>query len=218
MIREAIVNGQFYPKGKSELKKMIESFTPKVNSRIKAKGVILPHAGYIYSGKVAVVTVSQILPKKKIIILGPNHTGWGNSFSIWAKGSWRTPFKDIRIDVDLAGKILGEGSEIAEDYTAHAQEHSIEVELPILSYFFDEFNFVPICCQISNLKKYQKVAEQIASAIKNIKEDVLIVASTDLTHYEPEESARTKDRLALEQVINLDEEGLLSTVKKQRIY
>ena len=142
MLREPAVAGQFYPAGKEELSGMIESLRPKEPARLNALGIILPHAGYLYSGTVAVVTVSKVLAKKRLIILGPNHHGVGDTFALSAKGKWRTPFADIAIDTDCAEKILAEGSYITDDPLAHKFEHSIEVALPILYYFFKDFTFL----------------------------------------------------------------------------
>ena len=217
MIREAVVSGQFYPGQNQELKDLIEGFRPKGSLKISAKGIILPHAGFIYSGRVAVTTVSKVLPKKKLIILGPNHTGKGAQFSLWKKGAWKIADKEINIDTNIAAAILNSGKSISADTTAHIEEHSIEVELPILNHFFGDFKFVPIACQKASLAAYQEAAEQIFKALKNLREDFLLVASTDLTHYEPEATARRKDRLAIEAIINLDEQELLKRVKEENI-
>jgi hypothetical protein len=217
MVRRAIVAGQFYPEDVERLNRMIEKFSPKATSKINAKAIILPHAGYIYSGKVAAVTVSKISPKKRLIILGPNHTGLGEDFALWTKGEWCIPSGKIPIDENLAESILKKGNYIKEDYFAHQNEHSIEVELPILNYFFGEFKFVPICCQISNIEEYKMVASQIIEGIKQIKEEILLVASTDMSHYEPDSTARKKDRLALEAITNLDAEALVRVTERERV-
>lgn len=217
MIRKPVVSGQFYPEEASELKKAIEEFKPRDCAKLSASALILPHAGYTYSGRVAVTTVSKVLARKRIIILGPNHTGYGADFGLWPKGKWITPLSEIEIDEELSSKILGSGDEIIADELAHNFEHSIEVELPILYYFFKEFKFVPIVCQTCALSNYESAAEQIYSAIKNIKNEVMLVASSDMTHYEPDLAVRRKDRLALECIINLDAQGLLKTVKKDNI-
>jgi AmmeMemoRadiSam system protein B len=217
MIREMVVNGQFYPKDKKKLSEIIESFTTKELSRISAKAIILPHAGYVYSGNVAVATVNKILPKKRLIILGPKHTAYGEGFALWRKGKWKIPFGEIEIDEEMADLILTSGDYIKEDYLAHNEEHSIEVELPILHCFFKDFKFVPIACQVSDINTYKNVASQIYRAVKRIKDDVLFVASTDMTHYEPDSTARKKDRDAIENIINLDCEGLVKKVKKENI-
>ncbi|MCK9614544.1 MAG: AmmeMemoRadiSam system protein B [Candidatus Omnitrophica bacterium] len=217
MIREPVVSGQFYPDKASELRKAIEAFKLKDSARAVAYGLILPHAGYVYSGRVAVSAVNKVLPKKRIIILGPNHTGYGEDFGMYASGSWKIPFADLSIDCDLAQRILKSGTNITPDTLAHKFEHSIEVELPILYYFFGNFSFVPIVCGVATLSTYEKVATQIFLAVKNIKEDILFIASSDMTHYEADSTARRKDRLALEHIVNLDAEGLVKTVKKDNI-
>ncbi|UCG35541.1 MAG: AmmeMemoRadiSam system protein B [Candidatus Omnitrophota bacterium] len=217
MLRQPVVSGQFYPGTEKELKSLIEKFSPPKPTKSSCKGLILPHAGYIYSGKVAVQTVSQVLPKKRIIILGPNHTGFGAEFALWDKGAWSIPFGQIQIDEELTDSILKKGNSIQPDHLAHKFEHSIEVELPILYHFFQDFKFVPIACQQASLETYRKVAVQIYEAIKGMKEEVLLVASSDMTHYEPDATARKKDRIAIDKIINLDEEGLLREVRKENI-
>ncbi|MEI8350373.1 MAG: AmmeMemoRadiSam system protein B [Candidatus Omnitrophota bacterium] len=217
MIREPVVAGQFYPRDQEDIKKAIERYKPKDSLKLYARAVILPHAGYIYSGNVAVQTVSRVFAKKRIVILGPNHTGYGEPFALWPRGAWRIPFGDIGIDEELAALILAGGNIITADTLAHKHEHSIEVELPILSYFFQEFKFVPIACGISTVESYREAAKQICKAVKPVQEDVLFVASTDMTHYEPDLTARKKDRDALESIISLDAEALLKKVKKENI-
>lgn len=217
MKRQPVVSGQFYPNRESELKELIESFKIKEPSKMSASAIILPHAGYVYSGKVAVTTVNKVLPKKTLVILGPKHTYYGADFSLWQNGEWDIPFGPINIDEDIAKSILDKGSRITEDKMAHKFEHSIEVELPILYYFFKEFSFVPIACQVADVNTYKEVASQIYEAVKNIKEDILLVASSDMTHYEPDLQARKKDRDAIESIINLDEEDLVKKVQTKNI-
>lgn len=231
MRREAVVSGQFYPDNPSDLKGLIEKFSPKGSfplrgrssplrgrsRKISAKGVILPHAGYVYSGRVAVTTISEVLPKKRLLILGPNHSGKGVEFSLWGQGTWKILDKEIKIDEELAAAILNEGGRIHEDTLAHTMEHSIEVQLPIFDYFFGDFKFVPIACKRGSLKGYREAAEQIFQAIKKMENEVLLVASTDLTHYEPDQVARKKDRRAIEAIIDLDEGELVKRIHKEDI-
>lgn len=217
MIRESIVSGQFYPSQVEELEKVIDGFTRKEPYRISAKAIILPHAGYVYSGKVAVSTVNKVLPKQRLIILGPNHTGDGDNFSLWPEGSWKIPYCGVEIDQDLARLILNAGKYITPDYSAHASEHSIEVELPILYHFFKDFKFVPIACKDAKVEVYREVALQICAAVKKTKEDIFFVASTDMTHYEPDPAARKKDMSAIESIINLDAEDLVNKAARENI-
>jgi AmmeMemoRadiSam system protein B len=217
MVRQPIVSGQFYPAEAEKLKNLLASFILEEPKKMLAKAVILPHAGYIYSGKVAATTVNKILGQKRIIILGPKHTPEGLDYALWPKGSWNTPLGEVEIDEELAEKILVKGSCIKADYLAHKFEHSIEVELPVLLHFFGEFKFVPIACQVAKNLTYEQVATQIYEGIKLVKDRVLLVASSDMTHYEPDITARKKDRLALEHITNLDEEGFLKEVSKENI-
>ena len=217
MVREPVVSGQFYPANKQSLLATIEELAKEKPSKISAKGVILPHAGYMCSGKVAAETVSKVMARKHLVILGPNHHGTGADFALWPRGKWSTPLGMVDIDEQLAQKIIDKGDIITEDYLAHKFEHSIEVELPFLQYFFKDFKFVPIACSAASLSEYREVAEQLYEALKDIKEEVLMVASTDFTHYEPDETARTKDRRALESIIELDDEELIKRITKENI-
>jgi len=220
MKRIPIVNGKFYPDNSLDLEKLIQDFNLKGSLKTAARGIVLPHAGFTYSGQVAANTISKILPRKRLLILGPNHTGKGAKFSLWPGDSWKILNKEIEIDRELAKAILHKGESITEDASAHILEHSIEVELPILNHFFNDFKFVPIACQNATIFDYQAVAKQIYEAIKSLKglkEDILLIASTDFTHYEPDQVARRKDRQAIEAIINLDEEELIKQINKEKI-
>lgn len=211
------MKGQFYPSNSAEIEKFITKCVDATSSKIHAKGVILPHAGYIYSGGVAAQTMSRVIPKKKLIILGPNHSGFGEFFSVYPGGLWRTPMGDIEVDSELVAGIIERGTEIKKDSLAHKFEHSIEVELPIIKYFFDEFTIVPIVCATASWDVYKKVGQQIFEGIKEVRGDVLVIASGDMTHYEPEAQARKKDSLAIESIVKLDEEELIARVKEKNI-
>ncbi len=216
MTREPVVRGKFYPAAKESLQGMIGGFLAKNPARTIAKGAIVPHAGYQYSGNVAVNTLAKVMPPKKVIILGPNHSGLGARFGVFPGGRWKTPLGEVSVDEELAGKLTKKSSLLVSDETAHQFEHSIEVIVPLLQYFFKEFTFVPICCQGASLGTYRDLAGQMADVIQREK-DTLIIASSDMTHYEPEAVARQKDRAAIESIVRLDEEELLSKAKKQNI-
>jgi len=218
MERDSVVCGQFYPRNTKELERLIATLTPEGQKQIQARGLILPHAGYVYSGKVACAALNCTSPKKRIVILGPNHTGYGECFSLYAQGKWKFPWGNVSIDEEIAQKLLEGTRYIKEDILAHQQEHSLEVEIPLLWHFFSsDFTIVPIVCARNTLTAYRGVAEEIVTAIKGIENEVLIVASSDLTHYEPDAQARRKDRLAIDSIINLDEEKLLAVVEKEKI-
>jgi len=222
MIRQPAVAGYFYPAGKEELKRTIGSFQKDSTSLIKArpaKGAVLPHAGYVYSGKVAAQTVFSSRFQNTFIILGPNHTGLGKAYSIMTEGSWQTPLGTVTIDTEIAKSLLNGSRYFAHDTLAHQSEHSIEVIIPFLQTVYSEFKIVPIVISHSPGNIYKEIGSEIADVIaKNHWQNrISILASSDMTHYEPHESAKRKDFLAIESMIQLDSESLLKKVKEHDI-
>lgn len=212
MIREPIAAGQFYPGSSDGLRGMLESMVDDRADKVEAIGLISPHAGYIYSGMVAGAVISKIKFGDTFVILGPNHTGRGKGFSIMTKGSWVTPLGDTEIDAELGKQILRSSSYLEEDYVAHQFEHSLEVQVPFLQYFNPDVRIVPIVMAQARGNVYKKIGKELAGAIKESKKKVIILASSDMTHYEPQESARKKDNKAIEAILNLDEDELLRRV------
>ncbi|MFH1441789.1 MAG: AmmeMemoRadiSam system protein B [Candidatus Omnitrophota bacterium] len=219
IVRKPAVAGKFYPGSPNEIKKQIRGFLDDKISKSEAIACILPHAGYIYSGKVACQTIASINLKNKLVILGPNHTGIGKQFSIICQGTWQTPLGDIKIDGSLAKNILNQSEYLEEDNLAHLYEHSIEVELPILQYFKPDFQIVPIVCFPGQLQKLKKIGQDIARAIidSGLKDSVTLIASSDMTHYEPYKQAQKKDNNAIQSILELDESGLERKIKEENI-
>lgn len=217
--RKPVVAGQFYPADALELKAMISSFVDKSAQKKDVLGCILPHAGYIYSGKVAVSTVSGIKIKDTVVLLGPNHTGRGATFSIMPQGTWQTPLGDLEINSRLAGLFLSKSRYLQADSLAHLDEHSLEVELPILQYFRNDFKIVPIAIMTDDLSQLNAVGEELAAVImeNDLSSSVIFIASSDLTHYEAQEMARAKDALAIEAILELDGEKLKVQVARSGI-
>jgi len=213
--RKPVVAGQFYPGTKESLNEALAKLIDTRSLKNDVIACMLPHAGYMYSGKVAGETVSGINIKNKIILLGPNHTGYGEPFSIMTQGSWETPLGVVNIDSELAVALLNNSKYLKEDRLAHESEHSLEVELPFLQYLKKNFAFVPITFMSGNLAALKAVGEEIGRLIiaKGIQKDILIVASSDMTHYETQEEAERKDREAIDAVISLDADGLMAKVK-----
>ncbi len=218
-LRKPVAAGQFYPSSADSLRKQIEGFIDKKTQKQDVIACMLPHAGYIYSGKVASQTVARINIRNKVILIGPNHTGYGVEFSIMTEGIWQTPLGDIEVDSGLAKSILAHCSYLKEDSLAHAYEHSLEVELPILQASKDDFRIVPIVISSDEINVLKAIGEDIAKAIKEsgLKDSVMLVASSDMTHYEPQEQAQEKDREALEAILRLDEDKLSQKVKRLSI-
>lgn len=218
-MRKPVVAGQFYPLAAKEIKALIASFLDKPALKKDALGCVLPHAGYIYSGKVAALTVSTIKIKDTVVLLGPNHTGQGATFSIMTEGSWQTPLGNLEIDHKLADLFLKKSGYLEADALAHSDEHSLEVELPILQYFRNNFKIVPILIKTDDFFALSKLAEELASVVleNNLKNSLIFVASSDMTHYEPQASAEKKDALAIGAILDLDEHRLKAKVEEMGI-
>lgn len=217
MIREPVVANQFYPGEEKNLKEDIAKRLLSAEKREKAFALIAPHAGYIYSGNVAGVVYSRAEITDDVIIMGPNHHGIGDPFAVMVDGEWKMPGAHIHINEKLASLLLEESKWLSSDNQAHIQEHSIEVQLPFIQYINPHITFVPIVLGRADFSICQEIGLSIARAIKRYEKPVLIVSSTDMTHYESHESAKQKDKLAIDKILSLDPSGLLETVSKNKI-
>jgi len=217
MVRRAVVAGQFYNGIEESLREQVRKYIDEKAKKEEVIGALAPHAGFMYSGQVAGAVYSRIIFPETFVILGPNHTGAGHPSAIMAKGSWQTPLGEVEIDSDLASKILANSKSLKEDERAHSYEHSIEVQLPFLQYLGKDFKFVPLCLSHLDLETCRDIGKAIAKAIKEGEKKVVVIASSDLTHYEPQEEANRKDKIALDAVIKLDPEELISKVDELRI-
>jgi len=213
-LRKPVVAGRFYSAQISELNTEISGYLDLKTNKINVLSCIMPHAGYMYSGYVAGAVVSRINIPEKVILLGPNHTGRGKAFSLMAKGIWQTPLGEVKIDSLLAENILSGSAYLQEDLLAHLSEHSLEVELPFLQYFRRDIQIVPICIAGNDPKALKSVGLAIAGAINNLKirESVLIIASSDMTHYESKQEAEQKDKMAIEAILELNENKLAEKI------
>ena len=217
MIRKPAVSGQFYPSTPLALEKQVASLVQPKAQKQEVLGAVSPHAGYIYSGAVAGATLSKIIQPETFVILGPNHTGLGQDFSIMLEGVWKLPCGDAEIDSQLARQILKDSPDIKEDVTAHAFEHSIEVQIPFLQYLFKAFKFVPIIVSDASASTYKRIGAGIARAVRESNKKVVIIASSDMTHYEPHEAAKEKDSKAIKAILELDADKLMLTISKHNI-
>jgi AmmeMemoRadiSam system protein B len=216
--RKAAVAGYFYPQREKELREMISKMVLPGREKKKSICVVSPHAGFIYSGPVAGAVFSSVDLPSRYVILGPSHRGIRSRLAMMREGTWESPFGDVSVDTQLADLIMNHSDLIEEDSTAHLHEHSLEVQLPFIQYFRKDIAIVPIC--ISFEAAYQELEElgrAIALGIKDSHEDVLIVASTDMSHYVEQEVARKKDFLAIERILDLDAKGLYDTVTQENI-
>jgi AmmeMemoRadiSam system protein B len=215
-IRKPAVSGIFYAGSARELEEQIEwcykhelgpGAIPQVNSKGRGEivAIVVPHAGYYYSGPVAAHAYKELAEDgvfDTAIILGPNHTGYGYPVSLWAGTSWSTPLGEVEINKKLAQTLLG--GVIKADETAHLHEHSIEVQLPWLQYLYKNVKIVPITMLAQDIETARTVGKAIAETSDNL----IIVASSDFTHYEPHSVALEKDSSVIEAIVALDEEEL----------
>ena len=219
MVRSPAVAGQFYPGSEASLVKTLHSLVPEIQpeDRKKAFAVVSPHAGYIYSGGVAGETFARVKVPESVVILGPNHTGHGAPIALMAQGSWDMPMGEVAINRELAAQIAKNSPQVEIDDIAHRFEHSLEVQVPFLQYIQKDLTIAPIVVAHVSYETCVAVGQGLADAIKSYGRPVLIVASTDMTHYESRQSASAKDSLALERIKDLDPEGLYNTVIGKRI-
>ncbi|MDD5544436.1 MAG: AmmeMemoRadiSam system protein B [Acidobacteriia bacterium] len=217
MIRHAAVAGRFYPSNKQKLTSELTEYLKAPEKRRKALGCVVPHAGYMYSGHVAGAVFASLDLPERFVILCPNHTGMGTPLSIMSSGEWETPLGKVSIDSDLAGKLMHLCTLLSEDDQAHLAEHSLEVQLPFLQRQKGEFTFVPIALGTGSYAPLERLGLAVAEVVKQSTTPVLIVASSDMNHYESDEITRVKDRRAIDRVLALDSKGLFDVIKREHV-
>ncbi|MGB6370285.1 MAG: MEMO1 family protein [Atribacterota bacterium] len=229
-LRRPAVAGSFYAGDSKSLNIQIENCflhkigpgeLPLVNPKKENNiiGLISPHAGYMYSGPVAANGFYKIALDGKpdtIIILGPNHRGFGEDVSIIAEGKWKTPLGELEIDTEMAEDILKNSEIIKNDKKAHQYEHSIEVQLPFIQYIFgNNIKFVPICMTRQDINTDIKIAQSICSSV--VDKSILIIASSDFTHYEPQEYAKNIDKQAIDAILKFNPQKLYDIIYRQNL-
>lgn len=229
-LRRPAVAGSFYAGDSKSLNIQIENCflhkigpgeIPLVNPKRQNNiiGLISPHAGYIYSGPVAANGFYKIALGGKpdtIIILGPNHQGFGENVSIMAEGKWKTPLGELEIDAEMAEDILKKSKIIKNDKKAHQYEHSIEVQLPFIQYIFGkDIKFVPICMTRQDIDTDIEIAKSICSSV--VDKNILIIASSDFTHYEPQEYAKDIDKQAINTILEFNPKKLYDMIYHQNL-
>jgi len=217
MARQPAVAGQFYPASPDQLRKTIKGMVDETVEKQDVMGVLVPHAGYVYSGPVAGAVFSRIKFKDTFVILCPNHTGLGKRYSLMTSGTWRTPLGDVEIDAPFAKRLLEITSHVQDDVSAHLYEHAIEVQLPFLQYFRPDVKIVPIVMAMGDVAVFKQIGREIAQVIKELKREAVIVASSDMTHYETQESAKAKDGLAIQAILDMNEDELVRRVERDDI-
>jgi AmmeMemoRadiSam system protein B len=219
MLRRAAWADQFYPAQPAVLRKELEKLlAPEPAEKIAAPiGCVAPHAGYVYSGAIAGAVYARLELPDRFLILCPNHTGRGAPLAIMSEGEWQTPLGNARIDAALAARLQKHCHLLSEDARAHRDEHSLEVQLPFLQKLRPGLQFVPIAVGTEAYDALELLGEALAEAAASCPQRVLIVASSDMNHYESDAATRVKDRLALDPLLALDPRSLYDTVRREHV-
>ncbi|MBK5275507.1 MAG: AmmeMemoRadiSam system protein B [Desulfuromonadales bacterium] len=217
MQRQAVVAGQFYAGNSRQLREDLTRLIPEISIKRSVIGIVAPHAGYIYSGAIAGQVYAAIEIPATVLIIGPNHHGDGAAAALYPDGAWLTPLGTVSINPRFNALLQEHVPFVQPDSLAHQSEHSLEVQAPFIQYLRPDATICALCIGHGDHAAVRRIGEGIAAAIRAYDGDVLIVASSDMTHYESAESARRKDDLALEKVLGFDPEGLLRVCRQEHI-
>jgi len=218
VVRPPAVAGRFYPDDPAELTRQIAGFVPSVEEPLRpALACLLPHAGYRYSGHVAGAVYARLKLPRRFLLLGPRHFPRGKPQAILSEGAWETPLGRAEIDSELARDLKGAYPELCEDSVAHQTEHALEVQLPFLQSLAGDFRFVPIALGPTDYIQLESLGHAMAEVLRRQRDPVLMIASSDMNHYESDEITRRKDGLAIERVVALDAAGLFDVVRREEI-
>jgi MEMO1 family protein len=216
-VRHPAVAGRFYSRDPNTLMADVQSFISPLKETVPAFGCVVPHAGYIYSGHVAGAVYARLQVPQRCILMCPNHTGLGRPLSIVSEGAWETPLGAVPIDSALAGALKQRFSLLSEDTAAHRTEHAAEVQLPFLQARRPDLVFVPIALGTGQFEILEALGEMLADVVEALDERVLLIASSDMNHYENDRVTRIKDHKAIEQILALDPRGLFDAVMNEDI-
>jgi len=217
MIRQPAVANQFYPGDEQSLRRELSARIKEGQKKEKVMALVSPHAGYIYSGDVAGAVFSVAEIPADIIVMGPNHHGLGSPYAVMTQGIWRMPGGEVPINEKLAALLIEESRYLESDTQAHIHEHSIEVQLPFAQYVMPGVALVPLVLGRADYRICEEIGMAVARAIKRYGKPVVLIASTDMSHYESQQSAKQKDQLAIDRILSMDPPGLLDTVTRNNI-
>ncbi len=213
MDREPAVAGRFYAGEPGALRRDVDRFLAAAGEKVAAKGIVAPHAGYVYSGAIAGAVYARIDVPARVIVLGPNHTGLGHPAALWPGGAWRLPTGDVPVDAELTAA-LAEGV-VERDRDAHLREHALEVQVPFLARSRPDVAIAALCLGHLRYADCEAIGRIVARAARA--HGALVVASSDMSHYIPATLARQKDHRAIERILALDPRGLYDVVHREDI-
>jgi AmmeMemoRadiSam system protein B len=230
MIRKPAVAGMFYESDEDSLRKRIKwcyqhklgpgRLPGKLGNQRSIKGLIAPHAGYVYSGPVAANSYLELAEDgmpETVVILCPNHTGMGSGLATMTNGSWLTPLGEVEIDQEFATELVNYYPLLDDDPSAHLQEHSCEVQLPFLQEISTNFQMVPVCMMMQDVETSRELGEAIAHTVAKLGRDTVVIASTDFTHYQPQEVAQAHDQKVLQAIAKMDEVEMIQRIQEYQV-
>jgi MEMO1 family protein len=216
-VRQPAVAGRFYPRDSWALLAEVQSYLSTQQNPIAALGCVVPHAGYMYSGHVAGAVFTRLDLPSRCILMCPNHTGMGHPLAIMSNGAWQTPLGQVTIDTELANALRHQFKALQDDSEAHRAEHAAEVELPFLQTLKPSLTFVPIALGTGRYEILEALGTAIAEVISKRREGILVLASSDMNHYENDQITRIKDHKAIDQILALNPRGLYDVVLQEDI-
>jgi MEMO1 family protein len=218
-LRHSAVAGRFYPRDEKSLRQEVCTYLSQNPQQepTRALGCIVPHAGYMYSGHVAGAVFAALEIPPVCLVMCPNHTGVGRALAVISEGAWETPLGNVPIDSAFAEALKRSCPLLQEDSTAHRGEHAVEVELPFLQLRQPQLKFVPIAVGTGKFEALEQLGNAIADVIAAYDSPILIVASSDMNHYESDAITRVKDHIAIKPILRLDARALWDAVTQQHI-
>jgi hypothetical protein len=216
-VRHPAVAGRFYPRDAEDLRAEVQAYCSPREEAVTALGCVVPHAGYVYSGHVAGAVYARISVPRRCIVMCPNHTGMGHPLAIMSAGAWQTPLGQVPVDTPIATALKQRFPLLVEDSEAHRAEHGAEVQLPFLLAANPDCTFVPIALGTGRYEPLQALGEAVADIVRTLGERVLLLASSDMNHYENDTVTRVKDQMAIERILVMDTRGLFDIVMNEGI-
>lgn len=217
-VRPAAVAGSFYPSDPDELRSVLGRLIFRDENPVAVIGMVAPHAGYVYSGGVAGKAYGFVRIPSRVIVLCPNHHGTGAPIAVSNAHGWETPLGIVPVDRELVDRLVSQDPGfIVGDDRAHAMEHSLEVHLPFLQYLRPDVSILPLSLGFGDVATATRLGGILARVVSSYEERPLVVASSDMTHYESADSARAKDQLAIERFCAFDPAGLIEVCRRHRI-
>lgn len=211
-VRPPAVAGAFYPGNAHQLLTSIEGYTTIAAEKHSVLGVLSPHAGYLYSGRVAGELYSRITIPDTVVIIAPNHTGYGVPYSLWPGGPWQTPLGNVETNDEVVEELAHSCDIIEKDREAHLCEHAAEVQIPFLQHFNPLVKIVVMTISSQNVLDLRYIGTCLSRVLQKLAPQALVVASSDMTHYESQADVNKKDKIAINEILSLDEDTLYNKV------